>query len=277
MLNAAILVQPSCHTIWHRHADSVVRLNRQHQCSRRCGSACLRRCRNGGLQVQSGRRHIDARQARHGVGPAAECAAQQQMLSPGIELPAADTVLASHHRRRHTRLHAFDHDLVLPLGRPTTALAARVHLGAQAWSARAIRRTSIPRLRSALRHAVLLRHGRHLVRNGTRQTMCCCDPAYAVNVADGIGHFLISFGLAKQRRLLPARRRDRGVQAERGFTGNRNATKLTASAISSVVLGGSPLQRAEGLAPKGLSLDNRIGRKESRLGQRRNERICKWE
>ena len=32
------------------------------------------------------------------------------------------------------------------------------------------------------------------------------------------------------------------------------------------------------MAPaKGLSLDNRIGRKESRLGQRRNERICKWE
>ncbi|MGZ3353136.1 MAG: hypothetical protein ACXU89_29765, partial [Xanthobacteraceae bacterium] len=30
-------------------------------------------------------------------------------------------------------------------------------------------------------------------------------------------------------------------------------------------------------SPKGLSLDNRIGRKESRLGQRRNERICKWE
>jgi hypothetical protein len=27
----------------------------------------------------------------------------------------------------------------------------------------------------------------------------------------------------------------------------------------------------------GLSLDNRIGRKESRLRQRRNERICKWE
>jgi hypothetical protein len=31
-----------------------------------------------------------------------------------------------------------------------------------------------------------------------------------------------------------------------------------------------------GLA-KGLRLDNRIGRKESRLGQRRNERICIWE
>jgi hypothetical protein len=31
------------------------------------------------------------------------------------------------------------------------------------------------------------------------------------------------------------------------------------------------------LRTKGLSLDNRIGRKESRLGQRRNERICKWE
>ena len=48
-----------------------------------------------------------------------------------------------------------------------------------------------------------------------------------------------------------ARRRDRGVQAERGFAGNRNATKLTAlQEISSVVLGGSPLERAEGLAPK---------------------------
>jgi hypothetical protein len=34
---------------------------------------------------------------------------------------------------------------------------------------------------------------------------------------------------------------------------------------------------AEAVERKGLSLDNRIGRKESRLGQRRNERICKWE
>jgi hypothetical protein len=79
-------------------------------------------------------------------------------LPPGVELPAADAVLAGHHRRRHIRLHAFGHDLVLLLGRPTTALAACVHLGALAQSARTIRLTSIPCLRSALRHAVFLRH-----------------------------------------------------------------------------------------------------------------------
>jgi hypothetical protein len=178
VLTAAILVQPSCYTIWHHRADLAVRLNRQHQCSRRCKSARRRRCRNGELQARSGRRHVDARQARYGVGPAAERAAQEQPLPPGVELPAADAVLASHHRRRHTRLQAFGHDLVLPLGRPTTALAPRAHLGAQAQSARTIRPRSVPCLRSTLRHAVLLRHGRHLVLNGTRRATCCCDPDY---------------------------------------------------------------------------------------------------
>ena len=40
------------------------------------------------------------------------------------------------------------------------------------------------------------------------------------------------------------------MQAARRFAGNQNATKLTAQRdISSVVLGGSAFQRAEGLAP----------------------------
>ena len=69
---------------------------------------------------------------------------------------------------------------MLLLDRPTTAFAARVHLGAQAQSARTISRRSVPCLRSALRHAVLLRHGRHLVLNGTRRATCCCDPAYTL-------------------------------------------------------------------------------------------------
>ena len=37
---------------------------------------------------------------------------------------------------------------------------------------------SIPRLRSALRHAVLFRHGRHLVLNGPGRTMWRCGPGY---------------------------------------------------------------------------------------------------
>jgi hypothetical protein len=68
---------------------------------------------------------------------------------------------SSHHRRRHIRLHAFGHDLVLLLGCATTALAAGAQRGAQAPSDRTISRTSIPRLRSALCHAVLFNHRRH--------------------------------------------------------------------------------------------------------------------
>jgi hypothetical protein len=41
-------------------------------------------------------------------------------------------------RRRHTRLHAFGHDLALLLGCATTALAAGAQLGAQAPRARTI-------------------------------------------------------------------------------------------------------------------------------------------
>jgi hypothetical protein len=104
-------------------------------------------------------RRIDARQVRHAVGSGAERAAQQQqLLPPGIKLPAADAVLARHHRHRHTRLHTLSHDLTLLLSRPTTALAASAQLGAQVAFARTIHRTSVPRLQSALCHAVLLRH-----------------------------------------------------------------------------------------------------------------------
>jgi hypothetical protein len=76
---------------------------------------------------------------------------------------------SSHHRRRHIRLRAFGHDLVLLLGCATTALAAGGQLGAQAPSARTISRASIPRLRSALCPAVLFHHRRHPARNRPRR------------------------------------------------------------------------------------------------------------
>jgi len=172
VLSGEILIQPfCCRTIWQRHVDPFVRLNGWHRCGRRCRSARLRRRRNGGLHARRARRRIDARQIRHGVGSGIERSAQQQLLPPGIKLPCADAVLARHHRRRHIRLHAFGHDLVLLLGRPTTPFAAGAHLGAQAPCARTISRTSIPRLRSALRHAVLFRHRRHLALNRPRRAM----------------------------------------------------------------------------------------------------------
>jgi hypothetical protein len=164
--NAELHVQSSCHTIWQRHADPVVRLSTWHRCGCHCRRARPRRCRNGGFHARRARRRIEV---RHGVGSGIERSAQQQLLPPGIELPAADAVLASHHRHRHPRLHAFGHDLVLLLGRPTTAPAAGPHLGTQAPCARTISRTSIPHLRSALRHAVLFRHRQHLAPNRTRR------------------------------------------------------------------------------------------------------------
>jgi len=54
------------------------------------------------------------------------------------------------------------------------------------------------------------------------------------------------------------------VQAERGFAGTKNATKLTPSEISSVVLGGSPLQRAEGLPLSNSNGQTRAAHKAAR-------------
>jgi len=125
--------------------------------------------------MRHARRRIDACHTRQGGGPGV---AQQQLLPPGIELPAADAVLASHHRCRHPRLHPFGHDLTLLLDHPTTALAAGARLGIRASSTRTIHRKSIPCLRSALRHAVLFRNRRHLAPNGTRRATCCRDVAY---------------------------------------------------------------------------------------------------
>jgi hypothetical protein len=179
VLNAKILAQPPCcHAIWQRHVDPVVRLYGRHRCRRRCRRVRLRRGSNGRLQVRRARRRIDARHIRHGLGSGVERAAQQQLLPPGIKLPGADAVLTSHHRCRHTRLQALGHDLALLLGRPTTPLAADVHLGPQASCARTISRTSIPCLRSALRHAILFRHRRHLALNAPRRARWCCRSRY---------------------------------------------------------------------------------------------------
>ena len=180
MFSAKILAQLSCsHAIGQWHVDPVVRLHRRHRCHRRCGGVRLRRGSNGGFHTRRARRRIDARYIRDGAASGIECAAQHQLLSPGIKLPGADAVFARHHRRRHIRLQALGHDLALLLGRPTTALAADVHLGAQAPCARTISRTSIPRLRSALRHAVLFHHRRHLPLNGPRRARWCSRSRYA--------------------------------------------------------------------------------------------------
>src|SRR5271165_926680 len=90
-------------------------------------------------------------------------------VASSIELPATDAVLAGYHRRRHPRLHALGHDLALLLRCPTTALSAGAQLGAQAPSARMIRRTSIIRLRSTLCHAVLCHHRQYLALNRPRR------------------------------------------------------------------------------------------------------------
>ncbi len=77
-----------------------------------------------------------------------------------------------------------------------------------------------------------------------------------VDVGSGCAHGLFLLGFAKQRRRLPARRRDRGVQAERGFAGNRlhGAEVLSRRRRK---LGGSPLERAEGLAPTSVAKQRR--------------------
>src|SRR5665811_1625663 len=59
--------------------------------------------------------------------------------------------------------------------------------------------------------------------------------------------------------LLPAGRRDQGVQAERGFAGTRNETKLTAADISSSIWAEAPWS-----APRGWPLSPaKQGRAES--------------
>ena len=63
---------------------------------RRGWNVWLRRHRKGGLPERGGRQHIGAHGIRRGLKRGVARAAQQQLLPPGIELPATDAVLARH-------------------------------------------------------------------------------------------------------------------------------------------------------------------------------------
>ncbi len=121
-----------------------------------------RRGEDSSLRERGGRRLIRGHGARPGVGCGAERAAQQKLLPPGVELPAADAVLARHRSRRRARHQAFGHDLALLLGRPATAALARGHLGGLTASARMISRMTDPCVSRPIGHDLVLRHGRHL-------------------------------------------------------------------------------------------------------------------
>jgi hypothetical protein len=121
-----------------------------------------RRGKDSSLPGRGGRRLIGAHGARPGVGCGAERAAQQKLLPPSVELPAADAVLARHRSRRRARHQAFGHDLALLLGRPATAALARGYLGGLTASARMISRRTDPYVSWPIRHHLVLRHGRHL-------------------------------------------------------------------------------------------------------------------
>jgi hypothetical protein len=129
----------------------------------------------GGLPERGSRRHIGAHGNRRGINPGAERAAQQQLLPPSIELPAADAVLVRHRGHRRARLQALGHNLALLLNRPATAgLAASRNRGGLIASARMISRRTDPYPRQ-VRHLVVLRHGQHLPRSpGAAQRGRCC-------------------------------------------------------------------------------------------------------
>jgi hypothetical protein len=182
VLSADRFVRRGRHTT--SQPDIGVLLNGRRPRNRRHGDAGLRQRRYGGFQARSGRRHIDRHGARRDVGCRPECAVQHQLLPPGIELPAADPVLARHHRRRRARFHALGYDLALLLSRPATAaLAAGGHLRATVASARMISRRSVPNLRNPIRHPVVLRRRRHLARNAPRSATWWSGSAYS-EVAD---------------------------------------------------------------------------------------------
>src|SRR5487761_1640130 len=103
------------------------------------------------------RRLIGAHGARPGAGCGAEPAAQQKLLPPSVELPAADAVLARHRSRRRAQHQAFGHDLALLPGRPATAALARGYLGGPTASARMISRRTDPYVSWPIRHHLVLR------------------------------------------------------------------------------------------------------------------------
>jgi hypothetical protein len=75
-----------------------------------------------------------------------------------------------------------------------------------------------------------------------------CSRSATMQLVIRLLHGLCSSGFAKQRRRLPARRRDGGVQAERGFAGNRlhgAGARCEGGGIWAEAL----IEGAEGLAP----------------------------
>src|SRR5487761_1229400 len=119
---------------------------------------CLRRRgKDSSLPERGVLRLIGANGARPGAGCGAEPAAQQKLLPPSIELPAADAVLARHRSRRRAQHQAFGHDLALLPGRPATAALARGYLGGPTASARMISRRTDPYVSWPIRHHLVLR------------------------------------------------------------------------------------------------------------------------
>ncbi len=198
VLNAGTLVRRCQHAT--RQNDVGVRLNRRRRRDRRCGDVGLQRRGNGDRPARGGRRHITTNQARRAVGPGAGCATQQQLLPPGIELPAADAVPGCHRCHRRARLQAFGHDLALLLGRPaTTALAAGGHLRVLIASAHMTSRRSVPCIQRPVHHHATLRHRPHLARNAPRSATWWSGAAYSF-----AGH-----PMEKTPRSVPYRRRIR--------------------------------------------------------------------
>jgi len=182
-LGAANFGHRSQHTTWQHNGG--VQLGRRQRRDWRCRDVGRRRCSNRGLRPRGSGRHIVAHKAQRAGGRGAECAVQQQLLPPGIELAAGDAVPARHRRRRRARFHALSHDLPLLLSRPATApLAPGSQLGALGASAHMITRRSVAYVRSPVHHPVVLRQGRHLAPNAPRRAMWCRRPAYADDGGD---------------------------------------------------------------------------------------------
>ena len=184
VLSAGFFVSLRRRSIWRRGTDPAGQL-RRHRGGRGCSKIRRRWRRNGDLQAPGCRRHVDGCEARRDAGRRAKPAAQQQLLSPGVELPRADAVLVRHHRCRHARLHALGHDPALLLRRPPTALAAGGTVGARTESAHMITRRSALCPQRPPRHPVVLRHGQHLAPNRPRRAMWCRRPAYSVQTGGG--------------------------------------------------------------------------------------------
>jgi Transposase IS66 family/IS66 C-terminal element len=177
VVSAGRVIRRRCDRLRAHDTGGIVRL-RGRASDRLTEDGGRRRCRTGQRPARAGRRYRDARGARRGVGGRAQHSGQQQLLAPGIELPAADTVPVRHHRHRHAQCEALGHDLALLLHRPATAVPLRRNPGVPTTIARTTIRRSVLRLPRLVRHAVVLAHGQHLAPNTPGQSTCCSDPAY---------------------------------------------------------------------------------------------------